>query len=345
MRVYVIGFPGVIGGADTELLHTVKLWRKYGVDVHLVPTWGPPPGDIWGAMDDCGAVTHVVKPEEIASIPDIEGRVFVSFCNSNLFPVVPTLRKLGAKIAWSPCMTWIGQPERDCLGANGAFDVWHFQSDYQRGMLEPQLKEFGYEPEMGHLIHGAFDTQGWEFNPLQHKRQTPFVLGKLARCDADKWYDGYFRVFKTILYREKQLLMMGYSALAHRKLGTMPKNAEWLKPNAMPAQEFYGKLHCLWTINGGAGENWPRVGLEAMAAGVPVVAEARWGWQEMIDHGETGYLGDDDEAMAFFASLLAHDETLRLKIARQAREKLESVLARPDAVWQGWLNIFRKLGA
>lgn len=345
MRVILIGGPDRIGGASTEAMHTIKLWRRYGVDVVVNTTWGPIDADLQKELDDTGAETSLCSKGDIDKIPRIEGSVVVSFCNSNLFPIVPVLRKLDCRIVWSPCMCWIGDPEKKCLKDNGLFDAWHFQSEFQRGMLEPQLKELGYDIDMGHLIRGAFDTDGWDFNPTQHKRQTPFVFGKLARSDADKWSADYFRVYKTILYREKKLLMMGYSELAHRKLGTIPKSAEWLKPCAMPAKEFYGKVHCLWLMNGGAAENWPRVGLEAMALGVPVVAERRWGWEEMIDHGATGFLGDDDEAMAFYASLMAHDEVLRMKVVRQARERLEAVLARPDAVWAGWKNIFTKLGA
>lgn len=377
MRVFLLGYPDAVGGASTEALHTVKLWRRFGVEVNAIPTWGEPPLAMRAAMDDAGAITHVVRPavervaehdrecmkrgascgsvtheenrcvllNDLRNVPNLEGSVIVSFCNSAFFPAVPLLKKLGCRLVWSPCMTWMFDKEKEALRDHGLFDAWHFQSNYQREMLEPYLREFGYDSERGHLIRGAFDTTGWDFKPLSHQRQTPFVLGKLARCDADKWSSNYFSIFKTILYREKRLYLMGYSSLAHRKLGDLPTECEWLKPNAMPAQEYYGKIHCLWTINGGAAENWPRVGLEAMAAGVPIVTENRWGWTEMIDHGETGFLADDDEAMAFFASLLAHDERLRIKIANQAREKLESVLARPDHVWQGWHNIFRKLGA
>jgi len=40
MRVYLMGYPGDLGGACTEAWHTVKIWRRFGIDVHLIPTWG-----------------------------------------------------------------------------------------------------------------------------------------------------------------------------------------------------------------------------------------------------------------------------------------------------------------
>ena len=48
-------------------------------------------------------------------------------------------------------------------------------------------------------------------------------------------------------------------------------------------------------------ENWPRVGLEAMAAGVPLVVDAKGGWLEMLRHGRTGYLCRTDNELAYYA--------------------------------------------
>ena len=39
-KVYVLGYPGDVGGANTECWHTIKLWRRFGVDVHLIPHLG-----------------------------------------------------------------------------------------------------------------------------------------------------------------------------------------------------------------------------------------------------------------------------------------------------------------
>ena len=47
MRLFFIGYPGEMGGANTEAWHTIQLWRQYGVDVHLIPTWGSDP--VWQA--------------------------------------------------------------------------------------------------------------------------------------------------------------------------------------------------------------------------------------------------------------------------------------------------------
>ena len=40
-HLFVVGYPGDVGGANTECWHTLRLWRKYGIGVTLIPTWKP----------------------------------------------------------------------------------------------------------------------------------------------------------------------------------------------------------------------------------------------------------------------------------------------------------------
>ncbi|MCI0359786.1 MAG: glycosyltransferase [Planctomycetaceae bacterium] len=97
-------------------------------------------------------------------------------------------------------------------------------------------------------------------------------------------------------------------------------------------------------INFSALESWPRIGLEAMACGVPIIAPKQGGWCDMITHGENGFLAGSVEEFAELATMLAHDEPLRQQIAANARRKLELELANPDLVWAGWQRLFASLG-
>ena len=36
-EIWVAGYPSLYGGADTELDHNIDLWRRFGVEVNLVP--------------------------------------------------------------------------------------------------------------------------------------------------------------------------------------------------------------------------------------------------------------------------------------------------------------------
>ena len=112
---------------------------------------------------------------------------------------------------------------------------------------------------------------------------------------------------------------------------------------AIPTPQFFTTLHCMLPVNGGARENWPRAGLEAFAAGVPVVAQNDWDWKEMIEHGVTGFLGDCDEELAHHAATLAYDEDLRQTVIAAAREKLVSEFANPEVLAAAWVKLFESV--
>jgi glycosyltransferase involved in cell wall biosynthesis len=137
--------------------------------------------------------------------------------------------------------------------------------------------------------------------------------------------------------------VLGWNAAVEARVGPPPAWAECLPPGSSTPQEFLATLGALVHAGGTAAENWPRAGLEAMAAGVPVVADRRGGWPEMIRHGETGYLCDDDRQFACYTARLACDEPHRLAIIRRARQAVESELANSAAIWAAWRQLFEGL--
>lgn len=343
MKVFLMGYPGDLGGACTEAWHTIKLWRSFGVDVNLIPTWRC--DSSWqDRVNQLGCRTHTTTPDCLHEVDNLAGSIVVSFCNAAFLESAPRLREIGCQLVWANCMTWLFEAERKFYRESGPFDAYMFQSEFQRGLLETELTEFGYTPECGHLIRGAFDLEDWSFRPRAHAPGDVFVVGRAARPDKDKWSSNTWPIYERIQFHNKRALMLGMNDRTHEKLGTPPDWADCLKPMAIDAQQFFANLHCLLPVNGGARENWPRAGLEAMAAGVPIVAQNEWGWQEMIEHGVTGFLGHCDEELAHYAAMLAYDEDLRLSVAENARRRLKEVLAEPKQIWDGWKRLFEALG-
>ena len=339
MRVFLVGCPGEMGGANVEAWHTVKLWRRAGIDVNIIPTWGIDPR--WKArLDAIGCTTHQIRPEELERIPDLAGSLVVGFCNGEFLRLAHRFRALGCPLIWANCMTFLFELEKQVWAEHGPADAFVFQSEFQQKQLEPQLVSFGYDPSTGHLIRGAFDFDEWKFQPRPHGPNEPFVVGRAARPAPDKWSSNLWRIYDRIAYRHRQAIVMGVDEKTLAKIGPPPPWASILRPMAIPTREFFAQLHCLLPVNGGARENWPRVGLEAFAAGVPIVAQNEWGWREMVVHGETGFLGNCDDELSFYAALLAYDEDLRMKIIHAARERLVTELANPEKLITAWLSLF-----
>ena len=342
MRLFVIGYPGEIGGAFTELWHTIKLWRKFDVDVHLIPTWSC--NHRWKAIaDSVGCTTHKVKPDQLHTIDELPGSIAISFCNSEFLVHAQRFRELGCPMVWANCMTFLFDQEKKLYSEHGIFDAFVFQSEFQRAELEPQLESLGYTSDQGHLIRGAFDLDELDFAPKPHLRGDTFVVGRMARPDLDKWSSNTWNIYSAIQYANKRAIMLGMDDRLHAKLGAPPVFADCLKPTAIPVQQFLANLHCLLPVNGGARENWPRAGLEAMATGVPVVAQNDWGWREMIEHGVTGFLGNNDCELAHFTATLAYDESLRQRIIENAYMKLADELANPNVIWDAWKSLFESV--
>lgn len=343
MRVFLIGYPGEMGGANTEAWHTVKLWRLFGVDVHLIPTWSC--DEAWRTrVDALGCTTHAVSPSELDQVPELAGSPVVGFCNSQFIAHAGRFRELGCPLVWVNCMTFMFEHERECFRKIGPADAYVFQSEFQRSELEPQLAELGYTPDRGRLIRGAFDLEEFEFAPRPHSPGEVFVVGRMARPDMDKWSSNTWPIYSAIQYANKRALMLGMDDRTHGKLGAAPIFADCLKPMAISVPQFLSTLHYLLPVNGGARENWPRAGLEAMAAGAPIVAQNDWGWREMIEHSVTGFLGSNDYELAHYAACLAYDEGLRQRIVHTARERLVSELANPKTIWESWKQLFRSVG-
>ena len=341
MRVFLIGYPGELGGANTEAWHTIQLWKAARLDVHLIPTWGADAR--WRRkLDALGFATHQVPPGELERIPGLAGAPVVGFCNGEFIALAPRLRALGCPLVWVNCMTFLFEHEKRFFKEHGQADAMVYQSEFQRSQIEPKLAETnrGLPPDNGHLIRGAFDLEGWTFKPRPHAAGEPFCVGRLARPDLDKWSSNTWKIYERIQYAGRRALIMGANDRTMRKLGPAPGWASVLRPAALPADQYFANLHCLLPVNGGARENWPRAGLEAAAAGVPVVAQNQWGWREMIEHGVTGFLGDCDEELAHYAATLAYDEDLRMRIVRAARARLVDEFADPAVLTGAWLRLF-----
>lgn len=348
MRIFQLGYPGAMGGANTECWHTVRLWREAGWRVTMIPTWGA--DSHWeDRLASIGVETHHVAVDKLETVPGLAGSIVVGMCNQHfcrtrepnqpIYENFARLRAMGCRTVWVPCMTFMFGHESITWKRHGLPDAFMFQSEFQRDRFAAALARDGYRPEQGHLIRGAFFPDEFRFEPARREALGPFVIGKLARPDQDKWSSNHWPIVARVPYPRRQALCMGWTPQLEAKLGPPPDWATCLPPQEITAHEFLARCHCLLTVNGSAAENWPRVGLEAMAAGVPIVAENAWGWPEMIEHKRTGFLCADPSELSYWPAYLAHNEGERLEIAEAARAHVER-LCQPGPIIDGWRRLF-----
>ncbi len=85
----------------------------------------------------------------------------------------------------------------------------------------------------------------------------------------------------------------------------------------------------------------PNASLEAMAMGVPVVANPSGGTAEQIDHGVNGFLidGNSPRSMAFAIEKLLREDRLRVRMGNAARRKVAASFSM-ESMLQGYLEAF-----
>ncbi len=337
--IYVFGYPKEVGGANTELWHVLRLWRKCGLDVSAIPSWEATP-EWQQRLDEIGCPTLEVDPTKLSDVPGLAGSTVVSFCNTRFLEHAHDLHEMGCRIVWVNCMNWQFPQERLHLRIHKqTFDRYIFHSEYQRAHIVPQLRAYGYTDAQGVVIRGAFEIEDFPFNPLAHDQGTRFIGGRLSRRGPDKFpedlWDQYVRVPHPFSVR-----VMGWHSELEERCGLAPKWAELLPECAESSREFLGSLHALVPGVDCCAENWPRIGLEAMSAGVPIVAEDKGGWREML--GGSGELVDGCHRQAFEVARLAYDEQHRMGVIIEGRKRVEE-LADPEGIWAAWAQVFKEL--
>lgn len=329
---------GEVGGALTEAWDTLRLWSERGIETQLISD-RPLSREFRDQLPAIRCTAVESSDEDL--LKSLAGSTAVGFCSDRFLELAPRLQERGSRLVWVNCMTWVFAQEREIYLRSRLFDAYLFQGEFQRQELEREYVRFGYEPALGHLIRGYLHLSDRPFEPSVRRAEDDFVVGRLARPDLSKWSRATWTTYGKIDHPRRRGLVMGVDEMVRKWIGPTPDWGEALPPCAISSHDFYRRVHCLLPINFSAFESWPRVGLEAMATGVPIVAPRQGGWVDMIRHGVNGFLADTADELAGYATQLAHDENLRQQIIRQAREMLETELANPDQIWEGWRKLLQ----
>lgn len=317
------------------------MWRRHGVDVAILPdTKGTP---LWNERlkaIGCEVIPH--GAQQLDTLDGIDGGIAASFCRTTFTHDQVELAKRNCRTIWFGCMCYTSLAEQNMYAVGRRFDVCIVDSDYQRECLMPELLAAGYTEKQIQKIPYPMPADECEFNPRPHVLGEAFVLGRLSRKHVDKWSEDTWALLRKIRH-PIGFRCLGWSRGVEAKLGAPPEWAECMAAGTEEREEFYGSLHCMAQVNGGAVENRPCTGLEAMAYGVPVLAQNCWGWKEIIDHGRTGFLWNTPEDFGYYADRMAEDEDLRMTIIHEARRSVLEDVANEEVAWDQWRQLFASL--
>lgn len=336
-RLFVHGFPGLYGGASTELHHQILAWRHMGMEVHLVPTWPPANEPLLPEMTQLDVKIHPANDFTAVQAGD----PVLGFCNAEFLNALPALRERTRRTVFLNCMTWLFDRERECM-SQGLISMFLYQNPDVMAKHMPELRSLNPDPDIRFCtFRPYFDAARFPF--VTERTSDHFGCGRISRQDADKFARNTLHIYEYFVAPKwKQGLFLGFDHRSQEKIGSP---YDWIRTardqNEVSQQEFYS--HCEIVLQPtDTTENWPRVGLEAMASGSVLIVDNRGGWQQMVEHGKTGWLCDHERDFIYYASKMAYEPNLRDDMAAAARKR-GLQLSGLEASVESWKEVFEQM--
>jgi len=238
-----------------------------------------------------------------------------------------------------PWMPWVvsrqpGSPIFICvmhhnvIAAKSGYDRYVLVSRSQRQQVDH------IQPRRVHVIPNGIDLDRFPIgtdrrSPAFDAHDRPFVVGRLSELREGKIPDGWTHTLASYRLENTRFVIAGDGAL----LPILRKSAIDLKlddqisfPGYIPRREVPSLLEtfdAFCYVTSSAVECCPLAILEAMAAGVPVVAEARGGIPEIVVSGENGLLARSLDEIGDHLRRLREDPALCEELGRGARATAE----------------------
>ena len=196
--------------------------------------------------------------------------------------------------------------------------------------VQQKVLEQGFPPEKVHLVYTGIDTN--KFRPDSTENR-PIILA-VGRCTEQK---GHKFLIKAASEVQRQLPDVELVLIGD---GPLRGDLEILAKQSLRRYQFLGartseevrewmnraSLLCVPSVStpSGAAEGFGMVCAEAQAMGKPVVAFRSGGIPEIISHGITGFLAEEQDCktLAEYLLILLQDSELRKRFGRAGREAM-----------------------
>ena len=280
-RLFVNGFPSLYGGAGTELHHQIIVWRKMGVEVHLIPSWDYHVDRLYNEMVSLGVIMHA--PADWSAVQP--GDPVLGFCNAGFLNALPEIRRHTKRTVFINCMTWLFPREKEAM-QKGEIAMFLYQNEAVRQEAMPVLRKLNAGPQGDQFAANTLHIYGAFESPVEKRG---LFLGFDKRSEAK-----IGRPFDWIRIARNQREVSQQDFYRHSRIILQPMDTT---------------------------ENWPRIGFEAMASGSVLIVDNRGGWRQMVEHGKTGWLCSNERDFIYYASKMACEPNLRDDMAEAARAR------------------------
>ena len=333
--ICVVGHPSSLGGADTELEHQIRLWKKMNLDVYICHTSDTYPEIIKQKMLDLGCNYITSK-----SWKDLEGLDVISFCNREFLENLQIIKKYARSTTFVNCMTW-NFPKEIEAQENNLIDFHLYQTEHQMQKVSKKLKNKGSKYSPIRFIP-YFDRSDFPF--IERNKRDFFQFGRISRDDPYKYKKSQIWIYETMTAPIlKKGLIMGWSDRISNKIGSLPNYITGLKCGEITQQQFYQECDVI-IMTTDTFENLPRVGFEAMSSGTLLVVDKKGGWEILIEDGKTGWLCKDHREFVYKASRVAFESQEYEDMRHNAAKALDNNWGE-DVSIESWNKVFNNISS
>ena len=205
--------------------------------------------------------------------------------------------------------------------------------------IEPEIVYAAPEGAQGIGLPGRFEASPIDLERFHPARRAAgsrdagrFTIGRVSRDVPEKHHPDDVALYRAALSHGWSLRLMGATCLAATMEPALYRQMEVLPCGALPVEDFLAGLDCFYyRVSDDWNEAFGRVVLEAMAAGLPVVCDAKVGAARLIEQGASGIVTESTEQTMAALRRLADDSVLRHRMGAAARRRAEATYS-PDQV-------------
>jgi len=332
-KLYVFQFPSFLGGADTKLVHSLRLWSKF-MDITVVPNFEHQlQQKQWTDYLDNLGISYCSFKE----LPErLDGQA-IAFSNPEYIGgernIAQKVHQRGLRTIWGNEMFFFFPGELDTIW-QGFIDVLVFPSKINHNALMPT-----YKHSHSYIVENYIDANDF---PYKARPDRQFTIGRLSRPDTAKYPVSFPVFYERLRLKNPKYRVMAWSEEIASKYRWYLFGPEWdlLKPEAETQLDFLYSLDAfVYPLGHTFIESWGRSTVEAMLTGCVPVVQSGHNFRYLIDHGKTGFVCDYYEDFRDACQKLQDDKALREEMGKRA-SMAARVICDPRRHTEIWKRVF-----
>ncbi len=335
-KLFVFTWPSYLGGADTRIAHTLKLWSEF-MDVTVIPNTA-------AKLDQKDWTSYLdsinVKYTMIENIPDKIDGFAISMCNDRFFVdgKAKKMKDKGAYIIWSAEMMWHHQGEIEAV-LDETVDCVLYTSEINKKYLSPGYKK-RKSPIDSYVVDNYIDP---DFFPHKIRHNTNFTVGRLSRADNLKYPENFPLFYESLELKNPKFRIMGWNDYLSNKYSWHKFDSKWefLKEQQESQLDFLHSLDLfVYPLGHNFIESWGRSTVEAMLTGIPVVVPVGHNFANIVEHGKSGFICNTFQDFKSACQHLQANPNRRRDMGDYAANSCREKLCNKESHVAKWKEIF-----